>query len=228
MMAEALTEVGAAVVLVGRHESSLKKVAEAVRPARALTVQADVTDPDQVEAMVETTMKEFGRIDVLINNAGINLRKPAVEFSLEEWNSVVDVGLKGAFLCCRAVGPIMIGRRYGRVINVSSILGVVGLPGRAPYTAAKGALIQLTRTLALEWADYGVTVNAVCPGPFATPMNKPLFDDEEAYQMFVSNVPLGRFGDPKELGCLILLLASPASSFITGAAVLIDGGWTAR
>ena len=127
---------------------------------------------------------------------------------------------------CRAVGPHMKARRYGRVINFGSILSVISMPGRTPYASSKGAVVQMTKTLAIEWAPYAITVNAILPGPFGTEMNRPLLDDPERYEAFISQIPLGRWGEPDEMGGLALFLASDASSFVTGSAILIDGGWT--
>ncbi len=173
-------------------------------------------------------LDEFGQIDVLINNAGINIRGPIEELSLEQFRQVQDTNVTGVWLLCRAVGPHMKARRYGRVINVGSTLSVVSIPERTPYATSKGGVLQLTRTLALEWAPYNVTVNAILPGPFATEMNRPIMDDPERYGKFAARVPLGRWGELEEIGGLALFLASEASSFVTGAAVSIDGGWTAQ
>lgn len=230
-MGAALANAGADVMLVSRHEDEARVTASALASASGRRVEgmaADVTEEAQVGGIVARTLDIFGRIDILINNAGINIRKPALEMGEDEWGWVLDVNLTAPFLCSKAVAPHMIERGSGRIINVSSMLGTVGLAGRAPYTSSKGGLILLTKTLALEWAAHGVTVNAICPGPFRTPLNESLTNDPAAYAAFISNIPLGRWGEPAELGGIVLLLASDAGSFITGSALTIDGGWTAR
>jgi NAD(P)-dependent dehydrogenase (short-subunit alcohol dehydrogenase family) len=230
-MAGALAEAGASVVVCSRDAERVQAVAEtlsAVRGTLCRGICCDVTDPDQVEALVAEVLAAYGQIDVLINNAGINLRGPIEELSLADFRQVLDTNLTAPWLTCRAVGPHMKARRYGRVINVGSTLSVVSIPGRTPYASSKGGVLQLTRTLALEWAPYNVTVNAILPGPFGTEMNRRFLDDPAQYQAFAAQVPLGRWGELEEIGGLALFLASDASSFVTGAGIAIDGGWTAQ
>jgi len=172
-------------------------------------------------------VKEFGRIDILVNNAGINIRKPVEELDEASWDLVQHTNLKAPFLSSRAAARYMKEQRYGRIINISSMLGMVALPERSPYCASKGGLIQLTRVLALEWATHNITVNALCPGPLATELNIPVLSNPQANQFFLDHIPLGRWGRPEELGGAIVFLASDASSFMTGSALVIDGGWTA-
>jgi NAD(P)-dependent dehydrogenase (short-subunit alcohol dehydrogenase family) len=228
--AHALASVGANIVINSRHGDEAAAAARAVADqhgVKSLGAEMDVTKFDEVTAFVERVEKQFGSLDILVNNAGVNVRLPTIELPVEEWQRVVDINLTGPFLCAKAVAPHMIRRKWGRIINLSSILGQVGLAGRPPYTATKGGLILLTKTQALEFATSGVTVNAICPGPFATDMNKALLEDPEKYKAFVAKIPMGRWGELNELDGAIIFLASKASSFMTGTTLTVDGGWTA-
>jgi NAD(P)-dependent dehydrogenase (short-subunit alcohol dehydrogenase family) len=228
--AHALASVGANIVINSRHGDEAAAAAKAVADqhgVKSLGAEMDVTKFDEVTAFVERVEKQFGSLDILVNNAGVNVRLPTIELPIEEWQRVVDINLTGPFLCAKAVAPHMIRRKWGRIINLSSILGQVGLAGRPPYTATKGGLILLTKTQALEFATSGVTVNAICPGPFATDMNKALLEDPEKYKAFVAKIPMGRWGELNELDGAIIFLASKASSFMTGTTLTVDGGWTA-
>ncbi|HXG63168.1 MAG TPA: 3-oxoacyl-ACP reductase family protein [Planctomycetota bacterium] len=230
-MAEALASAGAALIVTSRSAASAEAAARDLagrHKIRALGLGADVTRAEDVRSVVERAEREFGGIDILVNNAGINVRKPTVELSPEEWNSVLETNLTGAFVCTKATAPGMIRKRWGRIIHVSSILGLVGVAGRPAYAASKGGLILLARTQALELAPHGVTVNALCPGPFPTDMNKPLLEDPAKYRDFAARIPLGRWGELSEIHGAVIFLASPAASFVTGIALPVDGGWTAQ
>ncbi|MBI4663577.1 MAG: SDR family oxidoreductase [Verrucomicrobia bacterium] len=230
-MANALAGAGADIVINSRNraeaEAAAKKIAETHR-CRALGFEADVTNAPQIGELVERVVKEFGSIDILINNAGINVRQPTVELPLEDWQKVLDINLTGPFICTKAVAPHMIKKGWGRIIHLSSILGQVGLAGRPAYTATKGAIVLLTKTQALEFAAKGITVNAICPGPFETPMNLPLLQNPEAYKAFIAKIPMGRWGSIHELDGAVIFLASNASSYMTGTTLTVDGGWTAQ
>ena len=178
--------------------------------------------------MVDRALWEFGRIDILINNAGINIRGPIDELTFEEFKQVQDINVNGMWLCSRSVVPHMKQSKYGRIINMASTLGVVGLSNRTPYATSKGAVVQMTRALGLELAPFGITCNAICPGPFLTPMNVPIKDDEQTKKFIVGAVALERWGNMEEIQGAALLLASDASSYMTGSMLMVDGGWTAR
>ncbi len=231
VISEALAGAGAAVALSARNLDQATEVAREVAKAtgkKALGVRADVTRDDDVRAMVESVLAAFGRLDILVNNAGINIRGPIEQLSEDEWDQVIDTNLKGPWLCCRAVAASMRRQKWGRVINVSSMLGEISMPGRTPYASSKGGLTLMTKTLALEWAADRINVNALCPGPFATEINTPLLSDPNVKAAVEAKIPLGRWGDPAELGPAAVFLASEASSFMTGATLFVDGGYTAQ
>jgi NAD(P)-dependent dehydrogenase (short-subunit alcohol dehydrogenase family) len=188
----------------------------------------DVTSAKDVERVQAEVRAAFGDVDILINNAGTNIRGTLDQVSEADWDSVIDTNLKGPFLCTKAFAPGMIRKGWGRVINLASIMSVIALPGRTVYCSSKAGVLGLTRVWALEWADKGVTCNAICPGPFATDMNRQLLNDPKAYQQFVANIPMGRWGELPELTGAVVFLASAASSFVTGTSLFVDGGWTAR
>ena len=230
-MAHTLARLGARVVVNSRHGAEAQAAAEEVadrHDVQTLGVEADVTDESAIADLVQQTSDTLGPVAILITNAGVNVRTPTVDLDLADWQRVIAINLTGPFLCSKAVLPGMIEAGWGRVIHVSSILGHVGLADRPPYTASKGGLLQLARTQALEVATTGVTVNALCPGPFGTEMNRPLLDDPEAYAAFVEKIPMGRWGEMHELDGAVAFLASPSSDYMTGASLTIDGGWTAQ
>jgi NAD(P)-dependent dehydrogenase (short-subunit alcohol dehydrogenase family) len=229
-IAEALAKAEARVALVARDSQRLKAAAEQLR-SRDLAVEplvADVKRETEVRAMADAVASRFGKLQILVNNAGINLRQPLAEFTLAEWREVLDTNLTGAFLVTRALLPHMRGQGYGRIINLTSMMSHVALPQRTAYCASKFGLLGLTRALALELAPEQITVNGISPGPFATEINRPLLDSAELSQWFVSRIPLGRWGEPREVGQLALYLCSEEAGFITGADIVIDGGWTAQ
>jgi NAD(P)-dependent dehydrogenase (short-subunit alcohol dehydrogenase family) len=183
---------------------------------------------DDIERLAEEVESSFGAIDILINNAGINIRGPIEELSEADFNAVMQTNVTAPFLCTKVFGTKMAARGWGRVINLGSIMSVISLPARAPYASSKAAILGLTKTLALEWAGKGVTVNAICPGPFATEMNRQLLNDPAKYKDFIARIPLGRWGELHELAGAAVFLASDAASYVTGSALFVDGGWTAQ
>lgn len=225
-MALALAEAGADLALLARSRGDLEETGAAVRTRgrTAVVCPADVASPAEVERAVRDVLAAAGRIDVLVNNSGIAVVKPLVETTLEEWRAILDTNLTAAFTLCRAVGPDMIARRSGKVVNVASVLGAHGLPGYTAYSASKGGLIALTRTLGVEWARHNIQVNAIAPGWFVTPMNADAFADPGTRERLLRDVPARRTGQPEELGPLVVYLASSASDFMTGETVFLDGG----
>jgi NAD(P)-dependent dehydrogenase (short-subunit alcohol dehydrogenase family) len=229
-IAIALAGAGARLALVARDRDKLEETAAAIRAAGgdAATFTADVTDEAQVARLAADVGVRFGKVHILVNNAGINLRKNLTDFSMADWRTVTETNLTSVFLMCRAFLPLMRGEGYGRIVNLTSIMSHVALPGRAAYCASKAGVLGLTRALALELAAEKITVNGISPGPFATEMNTPLLTNPELNEFFVSRIPLGRWGKVEEVGQLALYLCSEEAGFITGADVLIDGGWCAQ
>lgn len=240
-MAKALAEAGATIAIAARDETKNREAeafiqgiypktsTDAEPPAgRCLSVVCDVCNADSVASAVRQVVAQAGKIDILINSAGINIRGPIEQLSPEDFNKVQQVNVTGSWLAAREVIPVMKANGYGRIINIGSMLSVIAIPERTPYATSKGAILQLTRSLAIELARDAINVNAILPGPFATDMNLPLLEDPAKYQAFISKVPMGRWGDLHEIGGIALYLASPASSYTTGACISVDGGWVSQ
>ena len=226
--AMSLAKAGADVAVCGRSPSDLRRVTASIselgRNAKGFSI--DVTDKQTVDQKVEEVLEHFGRIDILVNNAGINHRVSVLEYPEEEWDRVIDTNLKGYLLMAQAVVPQMIEHGYGKVINMSSILGAVGLPHQVAYAASKGGVDQMTKVMALEWAKQGVRVNAIGPTYFETELVAQIRDDPERFNFINERTPMGRWGHLPELEGAVIFLASPASDFITGQTLYVDGGWT--
>ena len=229
-IALALGGAGAKLALVARDEKQLRAVAGEVKAlgTDAEIFPADVTDEAQVARVERDVIARFGKVHILVNNAGVNIRKPMTEFTLAEWRTVLDTNLTGAFLFTRAFVPHMKGQGYGRIINLTSIMSHVAIAGRTAYAASKSGLLGFTKALALELVSDKITVNGISPGPFATELNRPILDNPEANAAFVAKIPAGRWGRVEEVGQLALYLCGEDAGFITGTDVLIDGGWTAQ
>ena len=229
-MAECLASAGAQVTLVARTEALLSEVVRGIqsRGGSADYVVADVTDETAASEVEQAVKERFGVCDILINNAGINNRKPIEEMSLDEWHDILEVNLTGPFMMSRAIVPGMKEKNWGRIINMTSIMSHVSLPNRTGYSTTKAGLLGFTRALALELAPHHITVNGISPGPFATEMNRSLIEDPEKNRQFLSRLPVGRWGRVEEIGQLAVYLCSEGAGYMTGTDLVIDGGWTAQ
>lgn len=228
--AKALAEAGASLVLCGRRQELLEKVASEIQSGggKALPIKTDVSQGEEVESLASEALRAFGKVDILVNNAGINIVKPFLKLAEEEWDAVLNTNLKGCFYCCQAIGKGMVERKSGSIINMVSVFGLTGFMNISPYIASKGAIVQLTKALAVEWARHNVRVNAIAPSYIQTDMAKrDIESDQRILQFNLSKIPMRRGGQPNEVAGCVVFLASEASSFITGETIAVDGGWLA-
>jgi NAD(P)-dependent dehydrogenase (short-subunit alcohol dehydrogenase family) len=230
-IAAGFASAGAAVMLFNRNAQEGIQAAEYISSnygTPAVSFAGDITNPDDTVRMAQEAMSKFGRIDILVNSAGINIRGAIDEVTPDDFAKVMDVNVKGTWLASRAVTPYMKKQASGKIINLASTLGLVGLSNRTPYTSSKGAVVQMTRALALELCPFNINVNAICPGPFLTEMNQPIADSDEAKKFVVGATALGRWARLEEIQGTALLLASDAASYMVGSIIPVDGGWTAN
>lgn len=228
----ALAAAGAKVVLTelpGRTAAAeaTAGTARADYGAETLVLPLDVTNLGQIDELVTSAVARFGRIDILLNNAGINIPKLAFDVTESDWDRVLDINLKGLFFTTQAVGRVMAEQQWGKIVNIASQMGVVGYSKRAAYCSSKAGVVNLTRVLAFEWAQHGIRVNAIGPTFVETPLTRPMFEDADFRQDVLSRIPLGQLAQPTDIASAVVFLASPASDMITGHTLLVDGGWTA-
>lgn len=221
---------GAKVVVAGRRKEPLDETVAAIKKdgGEAIAIQTNVSSSDEVSQMVETTLKTYGKVDILINNAGVYIPHDLLSATEDEWNTVINIDLKGVWLCSRTVLPHMIKSQKGKIVNIASIAGLIGVEQSAAYCAAKGAVVNLTREMALDYASKGIRINAIAPGLIETDMTKSFLLDEKSKQAFLEKTPVGRVGQPEDIGYAALYLASVESDFVTGHTLVVDGGWTIR
>ncbi len=226
--AMALAKAGADLVLTSRKRETLAPFESEIKALgrRALSLELDVRNQESIEKMVADAESAFGQIHILVNNAGMNIRKPALEVTWSDWNQVLDTNLRGTFFVAQAVGRRMIPKQYGRIVNIGSVTSIFGYAGLAPYGASRGGVRQLTMSLADDWGKHGVTVNCLAPGWFRTEQNKVLYEDKEWVEYLVERIPAKRPGEPHDLDGAIVFLASEASRYVTGQTLLVDGGIT--
>jgi gluconate 5-dehydrogenase len=225
-LARALARAGADLVITSRKRDSLAEFAEEIRALgrRVVSLELDVRDHASIQKMVSEAETAFGKIHILVNNAGCNVRKPALDVTWDDWNLVVDTNLRGSFFTAQAVARGMIANGYGRIVNIGSVTSVFGFAGLAPYGASRGGIRQLTMSLADDWGRHGVTVNCLAPGWFRTEQNKVLYEDREWVAYITDRIPVKRPGLPNDLDGAVVFLASEASRYITGQTLLVDGG----
>lgn len=224
-----LARLGADVIAVARSQADLHHCVDEIQMLgrRAVAIPADLTRVDEIRRMADLAAAAFGRIDVLVNNAGINIVQDAVDVTEETWDRVLDTNLKGVFFCAQSIGKLMIAQRSGKIINMASTMSAVGFFQRAAYCASKAGVVGLTKVLAIEWAPYNVLVNAVAPTYIMTALTAPLLENRAFYEEVVRRIPLGRVGKPEDVVGAVCYLASDAANLVTGSTIYVDGGWTA-
>ena len=224
--AKALAKAGADLVLTSRKRETLAAFEAEIKALgrRAISLDLDVQNQESIERMVAEAESAFGQLHILVNNAGCNIRKPALDVTWQDWNQVLDTNLRGSFFVAQSVAKRMIAKGYGRIINIGSVTSVFGYAGLAPYGASRGGVRQLTMSLADDWGCHGITVNCLAPGWFRTEQNKVLYEDKEWVEYLVDRIPVKRAGEPHDLDGAVVFLASRASSYITGQTLLVDGG----